>query len=199
MKVYFVRHGQTDWNAAHRMQGCVDILLNETGKAQIAEVAGKIEGIEFDKMYVSPLTRTKQTASILRPEMEQTLEERVKEIDFGELEGSCYGGYKTLVYEELNDKEKQIYHFFLDPDKYEPLAGGETYEHFYERLNNFLEDIKVKHKDETVLVVCHGAVIHAVICLIRKITMGECWKIYIGNGDCYMAEFDGEKWTDKLF
>jgi broad specificity phosphatase PhoE len=63
--IYVVRHGQTDWNLEGRFQGRIDIPLNEKGKNQAKKTKEKLEGIEFDKVFSSPLKRALETAQII--------------------------------------------------------------------------------------------------------------------------------------
>lgn len=65
MLVYFIRHGQTDWNAQRRFQGSQDIPLNEAGCAQAREIASRFENTKFSRIYHSPLKRAEKTAQIL--------------------------------------------------------------------------------------------------------------------------------------
>ena len=64
--IYMVRHGETEWNAAHRMQGWSDIPLNEKGREQASFAARKFESIPLDAIYTSPLKRAADTAEIIR-------------------------------------------------------------------------------------------------------------------------------------
>ena len=62
MKLYFMRHGMTDWNLEDKIQGQADIPLNDFGKNQAEQASIAISNINFDKCYYSPLIRTKETA-----------------------------------------------------------------------------------------------------------------------------------------
>ena len=66
--VYMVRHGETDWNRAHRMQGWSDIPLNERGREQAAFAARALASVPLDVIYTSPLKRAEKTAEIIRGE-----------------------------------------------------------------------------------------------------------------------------------
>ena len=59
MKLYFMRHGMTDWNLEDKIQGQADIPLNDFGKNQAEQASLAISNINFDKCYYSPLIRTK--------------------------------------------------------------------------------------------------------------------------------------------
>ena len=89
MKVYFVRHGQTDWNVQSRIQGQSDIPLNQRGIAQAKALAAQLKTLAIDCIITSPLQRTKQTAALLNETLQVPIleEEGLKERDFGEFEG----------------------------------------------------------------------------------------------------------------
>ena len=62
--LYIMRHGKTDWNACHKLQGRTDIALNDEGRMMAAEAGKKYADIHFDICYSSPLARAKETAEI---------------------------------------------------------------------------------------------------------------------------------------
>lgn len=94
--VYFVRHGQTDWNAEHRLQGQADTSLNDNGRAQarrngrrLAELIGSAEGFDF---VASPLARTRETMELVReamglPRAGYRTDPRLVEVHFGDWQG----------------------------------------------------------------------------------------------------------------
>ena len=65
MKIYFVRHGETDWNKDRKIQGQVNIALNEFGRHLARETAKGLKDIPFDVCFTSPLDRAKETAKII--------------------------------------------------------------------------------------------------------------------------------------
>ena len=65
MQLYLVRHGETDWNAAHRIQGSTDIPLNATGRVQALATGRLLARRPWDAIYASPLSRAYETATII--------------------------------------------------------------------------------------------------------------------------------------
>lgn len=146
MKIILVRHGQTDWNLKKLMQGRTDIPLNETGITQALEVKEKLKHERIDICFSSPLSRTLTTAKIIT-NLDIIIDERLVERGVGTLEGKDSKIYKNNNY----------YDFKLNSNKY----GVERVKDLFARVSSFLEDIKEKYPDKTVLIVSHGATIRA--------------------------------------
>ena len=165
MKIFVVRHGQTDWNKKRKLQGCSDIPLNEIGRKMAKDVALALQKIPFIVAFTSPLVRASETAKIILEGRSVPLFEdsRLREMEFGEYEGwRC---------EEGNcDLPADFFHFFNAPDKYVPPKGGESYEIVHKRIHSFLAELYVnqKYKDASVLITAHGAVLNLILHDVEK-------------------------------
>lgn len=93
----FVRHGQTDWNAAGRFQGHTDVPLNEVGRRQAEAVADMLKAVPFARIVSSPLIRARHTAEAIAGVTGKPLhiEDALIECNFGSLEGACYAEVMT--------------------------------------------------------------------------------------------------------
>ena len=89
MKLYLIRHGETEWNVKRRFQGRSDIPLNEEGRRLARITAQALVGVPFSRIYTSPLKRAYETAMIIKGERDIPVieEPRIIEISFGEYEG----------------------------------------------------------------------------------------------------------------
>lgn len=174
MKVYFLRHGRTEWNAKHRIQGSnKDIDLDEEGVRQVESVAEGFcrAALKFDRVYSSPYRRAMHTAEIVCDRIGAAIipDDRVHEINFGEYEGTPFF--------EAGFLDDNIRAAFEDPCRYVP-RGGETYAQVLDRVRNFL-DRELKRLESTcdnVLVVAHGGVLHAVITVILGLDVSRFWE-----------------------
>ena len=122
MKIYIVRHGETDWNGPRRLQGRSDIPLNETGIEEAKITGEALKDVPFAAAFVSPLTRTRQTAELLIRDRHIPVYEdaRIIEMCFGVYEGLSVVNPKYLV------KDPVYCDVFLNhPDQYEAPEGGE--------------------------------------------------------------------------
>ena len=174
MKVYFLRHGRTEWNAKHRIQGSnVEIDLDDEGVKQAEAVAEGFRraGLKFDRVYSSPYRRALHTAEIVCSVTGGTpvTDERIREIGFGEYEGTPFF--------EAGFIDDNIRAAFEDPEKYVP-RGGETYSQVLARVRNFLDfELKpLEGKCEKVLVTAHGGVLHAVVTLVLGLDVSRFWE-----------------------
>lgn len=108
MLLYIVRHGETDWNKAGKVQGRTDIPLNERGRYLAEATAEGMKDVRIDFCYTSPLIRAKETAQIILGEREIPLveEKRIEEICFGKCEGMKFRG-------EITDPGSEAFQRFL--------------------------------------------------------------------------------------
>ena len=137
MKLYIVRHGETEWNKARRIQGQVDIPLNEFGRRLARKTAKGLSDITFDLCYSSPLSRARETAALLLEGRDTPVIEdaRISEMAFGEYEGRCCSRSGWDLPEEFR-------RFFDGPDKYQAPAGGENFATHGAALAGLLNNIK---------------------------------------------------------
>ena len=171
MELYIVRHGKTYWNEQRKIQGWADIDLTEEGREVAVLSAEGMKDIHFDAIYSSPLKRANETANILRGERELPVivDERIKEIGFGVLEGADFLKIR-------GDKTSKFVSFFEAPELYEAPEGGESFEALTARACDFMAEITEKHKnDERVMIVAHGAVNKAMMRFIRKNAVKDFW------------------------
>jgi probable phosphoglycerate mutase len=169
--VYFVRHGQTDWNAENRLQGQADIDLNALGREQANENGRKLAGLipdpqDFD-FVASPMKRTRETMERIRTAMglephAYRTDPRLVEVNFGDWQG--------FTYAELERQHPGISgERSLDKWDYLPSGeGAESYQMLYERIKPWFEEL-----DRDTVCVTHGGVIRALFRLVEKISKEE--------------------------
>lgn len=178
MNIYLVRHGETDWNRATKLQGQVDIDINENGVAQAEKAAKRLEQVPFERVFCSPLTRARHTAGILIGERDipLTTDDRLKEINFGKWEG-------TLDRVALANPAVPIYDFFKRPGSYAPGADAESFTQLYARSHDFVEKVLIplENQVETVLVVAHGALNRSILNPIAGVPVSDFWHFRMGN------------------
>jgi len=143
------RHGETDWNREHRLQGWADPPLNELGREQARELAGALDGERFDAVYSSDLRRAAETAEIVaaRLGLGAVVEDpALREVDLGSWSGR--------LWDEVTGQER--------PD-------GESREQHLQRVVAGVLRLAAAHPGETLLVVSHGGSIRA----LERFATGE--------------------------
>jgi probable phosphoglycerate mutase len=202
MKLYLIRHGETDWNIVKRLQGATDIPLNENGEALARETAEGLKDIPFDMVFTSPLRRAYRTAEIVKGNREIPLiiEERIREI--------CFGDYEGLVSksEGYSIPDPDFKFFFTKTDCYKTPPNGEPMESLLERTNEFLEELKKREdlKDKTILVSTHGAAVRALLSNIEHCDIAHFWGkgVHKNCGVSCVELVDDEYqilWENKIF
>lgn len=148
MKLYIIRHGQTESNRGNKLLGITDEGINECGYEQTLKAKENLSEIKFDVTFSSPLKRTLQTARILsNDEVPIIIDDRLKERGFGSLEGGS-----------SNDKyTSDFWDYYINRDDY----GVEPLKELFDRTKEFIDDLKQNYADKCVLVVSHAATIRA--------------------------------------
>ena len=174
MKIYMIRHGETDWNKKRKLQGQVDIPLNEFGKLLAKETAPALADVPFAVCYTSPLKRAAETARLVLGDREVPIvpDKRIQEMSFGEFEGLC------CREEGWNIPDPGFRNFFNAPEVYQPPKGGESFEEVRARLNNFLEELYQKEElqDKNVLLSTHGAALCWILSLMKGLPISGYWQ-----------------------
>lgn len=172
MKLYMVRHGETDWNKARRIQGQVDIPLNEFGR-HLAEETGKgLSEISFEICISSPLSRAAETAELILGgrDIPLTKDSRIAEMAFGVWEGKCCSKEGWNLPRSFRD-------FFDAPERYKAPEGGEDFYMVRERLKAFLKELYQREdlKDKNILIATHGAALCGILNVMKNKPLSEYW------------------------
>lgn len=153
-RLCLVRHGETAWNTERRLQGHIDIPLNDNGLAQAEATARSLHGAAFAALYSSDLQRARQTAAAITRHhgLDAAPDQRLRE--------RHYGFFQGLTYEEAARRHPEFYRRFKarDPELAFPECG-ESLGTFAARVRAALNEIAARHAGDTVLVVTHGGVL----------------------------------------
>ena len=146
--IYFIRHGETNYNRKFQFQGHLDIPLNETGINQAKAALEYSKSLHLDKIYCSPLLRAKQTADIINSHHKLSIieDDRLKEIYMGSLQGRCFN--------DLSEDEQK--YAFTKPEHF----GGESHDELCLRVIEFFKEIE--NSNEDILIVSHGGIYRAI-------------------------------------
>lgn len=168
MIFYFVRHGETDWNVAKKIQGTTDVPLNENGLRQANELADKLVSGDYqiERAYTSPQIRAQVTArtAAVALGIECIVLKDLAEMDLGEWEGDNWPNIEA-VYGE-------VYHYWNSHRRYVRTPGGECYNDVLKRTFRALEYI-MKQETGNVLVMSHSAIMLSLRCYLAGLCMDD--------------------------
>ncbi len=181
MKIYLVRHGETDANKNNILQGQKENLqLNEHGVREVTKLKQKLQSVPFTICYTSPLVRAWSTAIILVGDRTITHEDkRLIERYLGQFEGVDRHGYSAKKYWDytLNSGDADV----------------EKIQDIFARCDSFLQEVIAKHEDtDTILIVAHGAVVRALHHLLKK-TVRKKNLLGFSIPNCFCKEYQIQK------
>lgn len=155
MKIYVIRHGETNWNKEGRLQGRTDIELNENGIKQAENARKLLKAYKIDLIVSSPLKRAMKTAQIINEEKNCPiiLDKRIEERGYGDIEGRIR---KEITDEVINSKQLDNYKI---NKKY---MGIEPIQDLCSRVWSLIDDLRKDYTDRNILLVTHGGTIRAI-------------------------------------
>ncbi|MBF0710402.1 MULTISPECIES: histidine phosphatase family protein [unclassified Gemella] len=177
MKILMVRHGETDYNKNHLVQGHTDIPLNATGIQQAKDAGLKLKDYNIAAAYSSPMERAYDTCRYMLDNSENqdiAIEKDIRVIE------KNYGKFEGATYEEWH----------LGQEKGD-ISSVESDTAIAQRIEDFYKEKYDEHKDDTILVVCHGACTR-IFLESKKIRPNDA---YIVNTSLNEIEYDGENFT----
>ena len=165
-QIYFVRHGQTEWNAISRMQGQMDSVLTPLGREQAATHASLLASFDIQAIFSSPLDRARQTAEIIRQRVDTAIQydARIMEWDCGDWSGYLYEDVKAKWPEEWAALEADRFHY--------RGPGCENYPDMIERAMPFVQEL-IRVPADNVAIVSHGMIGRVMIGILMEFSEAE--------------------------
>lgn len=175
MKIYVVRHGQTQWNVQNKVCGMTDVCLTETGKKQAEALADVVENYTVDVILVSPLKRTVETGEIIakRNNIPIRSEPLLIEQNYG-----IYEGVDRKDDRFLGNKRNFAYKY----------PGGESMMQVAYRIYGLIEKIKTQYQNKNVLLVTHGGICRIIKTYFEDMTNDEFF--YYSSENCSLEEYE---------
>ncbi len=189
--LYFIRHGETDWNLEGRLQGQKDIPLNDLGRVQAEEAGARLRGLAPDYAgldYVaSPMHRTRETMERLREAIfldpkAYRLDERLVELTFGDWEGRTWKEVRKAEPQMAAARER-------DKWGYVP-PGGESYAMLLDRLLPAAREVS-----RPTVLVSHGGVARALLAGLAGLPVYEAPRVDIWQGRVLVLENGKHRWV----
>lgn len=175
--LYIMRHGRTDWNDRHKLQGRTDIPLNAEGRRMAENAAEEYRSVPLDVCWCSPLIRARETAEILLRGRDVPIltDDRLLELSFGSYEG---------LENSFSIPDCPVNVIFQAPEKYTASVGGaETFDELFARTGAFLREVidPLMKEGKDVLIVGHGVMNLSIISQVRNLPRKDFWSTGIEN------------------
>jgi 2,3-bisphosphoglycerate-dependent phosphoglycerate mutase len=155
-RICFIRHGETEWNVARRIQGQTDVPLNETGRSQALAMAFNAAHHGFSAVYSSDLQRARDTAKMVA-------ERRGLEVNtLTSLRERHFGIFQGLTAEEGLQLNPAAHACYIARDVNYDFETGESMLRFAERVNEAVDYLTTHHPKQTIAVVSHAGVLETV-------------------------------------
>ena len=193
MRVFVVRHGETDWNVEGRFQGQMDTKLNARGVKQAELLAERLKNHKFDAVLTSPLSRARVTAEMIAAKAgipEVTIIKELTEINHGDWEG-CLADEISSKWPEILKK------WHTNPEMVKmPGVTGESLEDIGKRCVLASERALFQYEGD-VLLASHDAVIKVLLCRWLDAPLSSFWRFQIPNCSITVVEFLSDR-TPRL-
>jgi len=193
-KIILVRHGETDWNKSHRIQGgSSDTILNENGRQQAEKAAIRLKSENIQAIYSSPLQRALDTARAIARYHRLNIETEasLREIEVGKLEG--------VLVSEVGKHLDEIMTEGSEGGFPPVMPGGESLIALQERAWTTVRNIAQKHPEGEVVVVCHYFVLLSIICSAINLPISQIGRFRVNAGSISTIIFEGERTRLVLF
>ena len=186
-EIIFIRHGETEWNSQQRMQGHSNSDLSSVGQAQIQALGQWMKNVPFDHIYSSDSLRAKQTAEAITQFSghELKIDLRLREKNLGVFEG--------LTSEEARERHPEVFSLFKTAGSKYVIDEGESTQQLQDRALEIVDEIRIKHLEERVLLVTHGGFIRVVMKHSLGLSLETPTRFLIRNTSVFRLVWE-DKW-----
>ena len=201
LKLYIVRHGQTEWNVLEKFQGQLNSPLTEEGIEKVGKTGKELKNVEFKAVYTSKLRRTIRTAEIILEknsfEKKKNIERKLKLEKLSELNEIYFGEWQGMDFKEIFLKyPKEAHNYFYDVKNYcAENVKGEELKDGLERFLSGLKKIVNDNEKGNILIVTHGTVLELFFNYIENKEADDLdERKLIGNGEYRVFSFKNGKY-----
>ena len=200
LKLYIVRHGETEWNVIKRFQGQLNTPLTEKGMEKLRKTGKKLENVLFDEVYTSELGRTVASAEIILNENNGYKNNKLELQKLAELNEVYFGVWQGLTYEEVFLKyPEEGNNYFYNVKNYKAEnVEAEKLEDALERFLKGINKILDSHESGNILVVTHGTVFEMFMNYVANDSIFDIdERTLMGNGDYKIFSYKDGKFQEE--
>lgn len=186
IRIYVIRHGETESNTRFACVGSTDVPLNEVGIEQAQSLCRRIDGVCADIVYVSPLSRAFETIRYYcdnHVDIPVVTEPAIAERDFGD--------WEDMSFEEIQSSAPEMYRSWENDFIGYKVPGGESSVEVQERVNGFIDKLISQGDDKTYFVVTHLGTSRHIISRCLGLRIEESWRFTLNNASMAVIDIDG--------
>lgn len=201
LKLYIVRHGETEWNVIKRFQGQLNTPLTEKGMEKLRKTGKKLENVLFDEVYTSELGRTVASAEIILNENNGYKNNKLELQKLAELNEVYFGVWQGLTYEEVFLKyPEEGNNYFYNVKNYKAEnVEAEKLEDALERFLKGINKILDSYESGNILVVTHGTVFEMFMNYVANDSIFDIdERTLMGNGDYKVFSYKDGKFQEEM-
>jgi alpha-ribazole phosphatase/probable phosphoglycerate mutase len=180
-RLLLIRHAEPDEDARGRCYGRLDVGLSPRGLASAERLAANLGNAALDAVYASPRLRAVQTAAALGGTI--TIDDRLRELDFGRLEGRTY--------DEIAREQPELFRRWMETPTQVRFPDGESYADLRERVASAVEDVVDAGCEQTVALVSHGGVIRAALAVALGLPDERAFSLDVGYARVSVVDWFG--------
>lgn len=191
-RIMLVRHGETDWNQAGKIQGHVDTSLSTKGLAQATALGRRLAAVPIGAAYTSDLNRAAETAQAILDgrAVELCLAPELREFSYGQWEGLTYHDIEHLYPAQFADMQSRRLDF--------APPGGESMDQLIDRVGGFLSQMQQHHPNQTVLMVAHGGSLRAAIVALLELPRRAAWSLWLATASLSIIDIRPDNMVLRL-
>ena len=171
-RLLLIRHAEPDEGVRGRCYGRLDVGLSPAGIANAAALASSLRPVDLAAVYASPRRRAVETAAALG--RRTVVDERLRELDFGELEGRTY--------DEIARERPEFFDSWMETPTRVRFPGGESYADLRDRVADAVGSFVSAHAGDAVAVVAHGGVVRAALAVALALPDERAFALDVGFG-----------------
>ena len=201
LKLYIVRHGETEWNVIKRFQGQLNTPLTEKGMEKLRKTGKKLENVLFDEVYTSELGRTVASAEIILNENRGYKNKKRELKKLAELNEVYFGVWQGLTYEEVFLKyPEEGNNYFYNVKNYKAEnVEAEKLEDALERFLKGINKILDSYESGNILVVTHGTVFEMFMNYVANDSIFDIdERTLMDNGDYKVFSYKDGKFQEEM-
>lgn len=153
MKIYLMRHGETDYNKARCFYGSEDVPINATGRQQVLQLRDIMADLEVSEVYTSSLKRAKETASLIFD---------IAGIALSNLDEKGFGKWEGLTADEIEKQYPKEWQAWLEAPFEVTPPDAEVFSHFQQRVWQVIDDLVHRHAQDSIAIVAHLGVLRLI-------------------------------------